>query len=244
MKHTLIRSAHLRAAEVDAEGAVTVDRRTTLLWLATAMAAAAPLAACGESRNGFVWTIPQPITGKGYGRDPKLMDPTVPWPLTLTRAELVACGAVCDLILPATSDAPSASGLGVPAFINEWISAPYPSQQKDRELIVPGLAWLDAEAKARGGSTFARASADKQKAIADDIAFKDRVKPGLEKAAAFFSRMRALAMGAYYTTPEGWWLIGYPGNKPGGGPYPGPTPEALAHIKGVIEKMGLTYTPV
>jgi hypothetical protein len=241
MSHTLIRANHPRPT---ADEPLVVDRRTTLLWLATAMAAAAPLAACGESPTPFTWAVPTPIAGKGYGKDPELMDPAVPWPLTMTKAELAACTALCDLILPADGDAPSASAVGVPAFINEWVSAPYPDQQKHREIIIPGLAWLDHEAKSRGGGTFARSSAAIRKAIADDVAFKDKVKPGLEKGGEFFARMRSLTMGAYYTTPQGWKVIGYPGNTPGDGPYPGPTPEALDHIKGVIEKMGLKYTPV
>ena len=46
----------------------------------------------------------------------------------------------------------------------------------------------------------------------------------------------------YKRQREGWAEIGYMGNTPGTGDYPGPTPEALAHIKGVIEGMGLKYT--
>lgn len=237
MEHTLIQTVE----PVIGDTGLAVDRRTTLRWLAAAMAAAAPLAACGESKSGLVWNVPQPLTGKGYGKDPNMQEPTVPWPLTLTRAELMACTALCDLILPKDGDAPSASEVGVPAFINEWVSAPYPSQQEQRGLIVPGLAWLDDEAMKRSGSQFAHISLDKQKAIADDIAFKGKVKPGLEKPAEFFARMRSLTMGAYFTTPEGWKVIGYPGNKAGNGPYPGPTPEALTHIKGVIEGMGLKF---
>ncbi len=233
MKHTLIRTTTAPAPE-------GVDRRTTLRWMAAVMTLATPLAACGESPQPFVWTPPTPLTGPGYGKDPNLLEPAVPWPLTLTKAEQVACTALVDLILPADGDAPSASAVGVPAFIDEWVSAPYPDQQEDRALILPGLAWLDAEAHLRGKKNFALASEDVRKSIADDIAFKDRVKPGLEKQGAFFARMRALTMGAYFTTPEGWKVIGYPGAKPGTtGPYPGPTPEALAHIKGVVEGMGL-----
>jgi hypothetical protein len=221
---------------------VVVDRRMTLRWLAAGVAAG-QIAACGDNKvsNGLAWPEPPPITAKGYGKDPNLNEPTVPWPLTMTRQELLTTAALADLIMPAEGDAPSASEVGVPAFVNEWVSAPYPDQQAQRKLIIPGLSWLDNEAATRGGQKFSHASTDVQKAIADDIAFKDRVKPGLEKPAEFFTRMRSLTMGAYYTTPEGWKAIGYPGNRPGTGPYPGPTPEALAHIKGVIEGMGLKF---
>jgi hypothetical protein len=221
---------------------IAVDRRTTLRWIAASVAAG-QLAACGEKFGAKDdWLAPPELTAKGYGKDPNLNEPTVPWPLTMTPQELLATAALADLILPAEGEAPSASQVGVPAFINEWVSAPYPDQQKQRALIIPGLAWLDREASKRSGQVFAKLKLDEQKAIADDIAFKGKVKAGHEKPAEFFSRMRSLTMGAYYTTPEGWKVIGYPGNTPvASGPYPGPTPEALAHIKNVIEGKGLKF---
>jgi hypothetical protein len=221
---------------------MVVDRRTTLRWIAAAVASG-HLAACGESAEGFAWFEPQPLTGKGYGGDPNMLEPSVPWGLTLTTKELVATKALVDLILPAEGNWPSASDAGTPAFIDEWVSAPYPDQQKDRALILPGLAWIDAEATKRSGKEFVLAGAEVQKAIADEIAFKDRVAPGLEKQGAFFARMRALTLGAYFTSPKGWEEIGYPGNKPGTGAYAGPTPEAIDHMRGLVEGMGLTFTP-
>jgi len=219
---------------------IQVDRRTTLRWIAAAVASG-QLAACGEKFGNDDWLAPPALTGPGYGKDPSLMEPKVPWTLTMTRIELEATAGLVDLILPADGGAPSASQVGVPAFINEWVSAPYPDQQKQRGLIIPGLAWLDREAMTRGGQRFSHAPPETRRMIADDIAFKDKVKPGYEKPAEFFARMRALTLGAYYTTPEGWKEIGYPGNTPVLGDYPGPTPEALEHIKGVIEAKGLKF---
>jgi hypothetical protein len=216
---------------------IEVDRRTTLRWFA--VFAAAPLAACGETARSAAWGGLKPISAPTIGRDPDILKPAVPWPLTLTRTELVACAALSDLILPAEPGASSASQVGVPAFIDEWVSAPYPVQQEHRGLIVPGLAWLDEEATRRGGVIFAASTTAVQTSIADDIAFAGKVKPGLKNQAAFFARMRSLTLGAYYTTPEGWKQIGYMGNRPSKGPYPGPTPEAMAHIKKTIEAMGL-----
>jgi hypothetical protein len=226
----------------NAPAILAVDRRTTLRWLAAAMATGS-LSACGQKPGGIEWAELVPIKAPGIGKDPNLLEPIVPWPLTLTRAELAAAAAVSDFILPAEGDAPAPSQVGVPAFIDEWVSAPYPDQHRDRQLIVPGLAWIDRESYSTGNTPFASASSATQAAILDRIAWKDRVEPGLEKPAEFFTRMRALTLGAYYTTPEGWADIGYPGAKPTTGPYPGPTPEALEHIKGVIESMGLTFTP-
>jgi hypothetical protein len=218
---------------------VEVDRRTTLRWFA--VFAAAPLAACGETARSAMWGGLKPISAPTIGRDPNMLKPTVPWPLTMTRAERLACAALSDLILPAEAGASSASQAGVPAFIDEWISAPYETQQAHRDLIVPGLAWLDEEAKRRGGSTFAASTPAVQASIADDIAYAGKIKPGMEKPAAFFARMRSLTLGAYYTTPEGWKQIGYVGNRPYTGPYKGPTPEAMADIKRRVEAMGLTF---
>lgn len=220
---------------------IAVDRRVTLKWLMGAMAAG-QLAACGDGAKGLSWPEMEAIKAAGVGKDPDFANIAVPWPLTMTQAQLEMTAELADLILPGEGDIPAPSKVGVPAFINEWISAPYPDQHKDRVLIVNGLAWLDEESKVRNGVPFVRAEARAQAAILDDIAFKDRVKPGLEKPAEFFGRMRSLTLGAFYTTREGWADIGYMGNTPGTGDYPGPTPEALAHIRGVIEGMGLTYT--
>lgn len=221
---------------------IAIDRRVTLKWLMGALAVG-QLAACGDGAKGLSWPELEAINAAGIGKDPNLADPVVPWPLTLTAAQLETTAELVDLILPGEGAIPAPSKVGVPAFVNEWVSAPYPDQHADRVLIVNGLAWLDEESKVRNGVPFIRAEASAQKAILDDIAFKDKVKPGLEKPAEFFGRMRSLTLGAFYTTREGWTDIGYMGNTPGTGDYAGPTPEAAAHIKGVIESMGLTYTP-
>lgn len=215
-------------------GGLAVDRRTTLAWLAAALAI--PETARGSGLEGTSWPVValKPVTAPGYGVDPDMLNPAVPWPLTLTKTELKAATALCDMILPADGQYSAASAVGVPAFVDEWISAPYPKQQQDRALIVPGLAWTDAESVRRFGKPFADAADGERRAICDDIAFAKRVKPGFEKPAAFFANLRRLTLRAYYATEEGWAQLGYMGNTPSEGPYPGPTPEAMAHIQQVI----------
>jgi len=218
-------------------GGLAVDRRTTLAWLAAALAV--PEAARGSGLEGTDWPAARltPVTAPGYGVDPDLLNPTVPWPLTLTVAERHAAAAVCDMILPADGGYSAASALGVPAFVDVWVSAPYPRQQQDRALIVPGLGWTDAESVRRFGKPFADAAVAERSAICDDIAFAGRVRPGFAKPAAFFAAMRKLTLRAYYSTEEGWAQLGYIGNTPGTGPYPGPTSEAMAHIQQAIARM-------
>lgn len=225
----------------NSSGLVQIDRRVTIKWLMGAMAMG-QLAACGDQAKGVTWQEMAAIQAKGVGTDINFNNTAAPWPLTMTEAELVATAALVDLILPGEGSIPPPSKVGVPAFINEWVSAPYPDQHEDRQLIIPGLAWLDEQSNKRNGVIFAKADPSKQKAILDEIAFKDKVTPGLEKPAEFFGRMRSLTLGAFYTTREGWADIGYQGNTPGTGDYAGPTPEALSHIKSVIEGMGLKFT--
>ncbi len=163
----------------------------------------------------------------GIGRDPKLMQKDIPWPRVLTPEEMRTVTALSDVMIPADEFGPAASAVGVPDFINEWVSAPYEQQQKDGKVIRTGLAWIDAEAKKRFGKSFANASLKNQTALLDDI-----VKGGTaanKKAYGFFKTFRDKATGGYYSTPEGWKAIGYVGNMPMT-EFPGPPPEVLKHL--------------
>ena len=57
---------------------------------------------------------------------------------------------------------PSASAIGVPEMIDEWVSAPYPRQQRDRSFLIAGLEWLDYEAKRRFDDSFVNCSENQQ----------------------------------------------------------------------------------
>ena len=111
--------------------------------------------------------------------------------------------------------------------------------QADRSLIVSGLAWLDAESRQRFGKNFSQASDAQRREIFDLVAFKNKVAPGYERPAAFFVRMRALMLAGFYSLPEGMKDIGYMGNQPSVGPYPGPPAEALAHLNAALAKLNL-----
>ena len=119
---------------------------------------------------------------------------------------------LCDLIIPADEMSPSASSVGVVDFIDEWISAPYPQQRADREIVLAGLVWIDAEAQKRFGKTFSTLDAKQQSAIADDICSAGKAAPPFATAAKFFAKFRDLTAGGFYTTPVGMKDIGYTGN--------------------------------
>jgi hypothetical protein len=165
----------------------------------------------------------------GYGTDPDLVKewkPGGPWPLTLTEQGRLTVRVLCDLIIPSDEHSPAASEVGVVEFIDEWISAPYPQQRADRDVILEGLAWIEAEAQTRFGSSFGKVSDAQRAAIADDICSPAKAAPGFARAAGFFARFRDLTAGGFYTTPVGMKDIGYRGNTPLAA-FDGPPREAL-----------------
>ena len=66
----------------------------------------------------------------------------------------------------------------------------------------------------------------------------DAAKSG-PQGKAFLDRMKFLTTGAYFTSAQGIEELGYIGNVALEGDYPGPTPEALAHLDGVLAKLNL-----
>src|SRR5687767_10492046 len=62
------------------------------------------------------------------GTDPNLRAKIIPWERVLSEAEMKTVTALCDVIIPADEKSPAASAVGVPDFINEWVSAPYDQQ--------------------------------------------------------------------------------------------------------------------
>jgi hypothetical protein len=208
-----------------------LPRRTVLKWFAAA-AAATQLPDFGN--NSLASAAP---ASKGYGSDPdlsKFYQPGDFWPLTLTKAQRATVTALADLILPADHLGPAASDVHVPEMIDEWVSAPYPVQQKDREALLPGLQWLEEESNKRFAKPFPSLSEAEKRAIADDICWPPDAKPEFKKAATFFIKFRSLAASAYYGTEAGWKAIGYVGNVPLA-KFDGPPPE-------VLEKLGVVQT--
>ncbi len=200
-----------------------INRRTALKWMLTAAASTALAPALVKAGSAA------PAAAQGYGTDPDLLKVYQPgelWPLTFTEAQRHTAAVLSDIIIPAEGGNPAASAVGVVDFIDEWISAPYPQQAKDRPAILSGLEWIDAEAMKRGGRPFAQLAAAQQAAICDDICQPAAARPEFKTAAHFFSVYRNLTAGGYYTTPQGAKDIGYVGNTPIV-TFDGPPPEVL-----------------
>lgn len=201
-----------------------IDRREAIKWIVAATATVSLL-------NFRSFGAPVP-TAHGYGTDPDLMKDYKPgdlWPLTFTREQRRAVAALCDVIIPADDRSPGASRVGVPDFIDEWVSAPYPAQQADRQEILEGLAWLDGESKTRLGNAFADLNDAQMSSICDDICYVPRVKRKFKAAARFFARFRNLTASGFYTTPQGWKDIQYIGNV-ALAKFDGPPPEVMKYL--------------
>ena len=177
-------------------------------------------------------TAASPITVTGYGTDPDMIKSYKPgdvWPLTLTADQRITAAALCAVIIPADATSPSAAELGVHDFIDEWISAPYPEQARDRPIIIDGLAWIEGTAQQRFNRHFAALTAAEKNTICDDICSKEKASPTHVPAAQFFARFRDLTAGGFYTTPQGMNDIGYVGNMPLI-TFDGPPPEVLKQL--------------
>jgi hypothetical protein len=200
-----------------------MDRREAIKWV---MAASATVSALNYSSFGAPTTAP----GIGIGTDPNLLEPVVPWPRTLTPAQLRTVAALCDTIIPQDDRSPSASAVGVPDFLDEWVSAPYPEQQADREQILEGLEWLNAESKTRFKKEFAELAETERQQMCDDICHVPTAKREFKSSARFFAKFRNLTAGGFYTTLEGMKDIQYVGNV-ALETFEGPPPEVLKHLR-------------
>ncbi len=201
-----------------------LDRRSAIKWMLTAAASVALMDRAGMAAEG--------ATPSGYGTDPdlvKLYKPGDVWALTFTETQRRTVTALCDTIIPADDKSPAASKVGVPDFIDEWISAPYPGHSDDKRTVLEGVMWIDAESQKRFGNNFADLVLKQKNAICDDICAFGKAKPEFKKAAGFFRKFRDLTAGGFYSTPEGMKDIGYVGNVPTVN-FDGPTPEALKHL--------------
>ena len=188
-----------------------IDRRTALAWIGVVV--------YGPKMGG------ERIT-RGYGTDPKLAKPEkAPWSRIMIPAQLQTAAILADFILPASGAAPSASSLGIPDFIDEWVSAPYPDQVKDRPVVMAGLNALSVHVLNAG-------AADRMAALKALPASTDPV------TRKFWKKFRGLTIGAYYTTEAGFKDIGYIGNVSRASD-PGPSAEVKAVLERELAKLGL-----
>ena len=147
-----------------------------------------------------------------YGRTPKEIehDEKVNSEVYFNDHELATIAVLCDIILPKTKTAGSATDAEVPAFI-EFIVKDLPYHQLPMR---GGLMWLDGEANRRYNKEFMACTSEEEIAIIDDIAYPDPdgKKPELAPGIKFFNLIRNLTVTGYYTTKIGFEDLGVTSN--------------------------------
>ncbi len=129
-------------------------------------------------------------------------------PKFFTAHEWATVALLADLIIPKDGRSGSATDAGVPEFI-DFMMVDRPDGQ------VPmrgGLAWLDAEARARFGRNFREAAAAERTALLDDIAYPRAARPEFSHGVAFFSRFRDMVATGFWTSKMGIADLQYMGN--------------------------------
>lgn len=152
------------------------------------------------------------VEKEGYGRTPEeeALDEELYSEQFFNTHELETIAVLCDIILPATLSAGSATDAGVPEFI-EFIVKDMPYHQLP---LRGGVMWLDNRSGKLYQKEFIACSDVRQKALLDEIAYPEKAPAGLEQGVRFFTHMRNLTLTGYYTTKMGIEDLAYKGNTP------------------------------
>ena len=118
---------------------------------------------------------------------------------------------LADIIIPKDERSGSATDAKAPEFM-DFMLAEKDTSEDSKVQMRGGLAWMDAEMRARFGSDFISSSDTQRRALLDDIAYGKKVKPELRRGATFFNRFRASVGGAFFSSAMGWQDLKYMGN--------------------------------
>jgi len=112
----------------------------------------------------------------------------------LSEAQLALVAAIADTILP-RSDTPSATDVGVPAFVDVVVSENY--TDVDRVAFVAGLDAIEARAKTAGGDAFAQLAPSARATVIESIEGEQsrRADP-----ARTYWRLKGLIVHGYFTS--------------------------------------------
>jgi hypothetical protein len=186
-----------------------MDRRDTLkTLLVSSFAGGLILNGCSPG----VSEAPAEVIREDYGRTPEEKDRDVELykKQFFTERELETIALLCDLILPASATAGSATDAGVPEFI-EFISKDIPQHQIP---LRGGIMWLNNRSNRKYGMDFLALNDSQHKEMLDEIAYPEKASPEVAQGVSFFTLMRNLTLTGYYTTKTGIEDLGYKGNTP------------------------------
>ncbi|ARA92053.1 hypothetical protein AWN76_001960 [Rhodothermaceae bacterium RA] len=129
-------------------------------------------------------------------------------PAFFTPHEWQTLRVLVDYIIPADDRSGSATDAGVPEFI-DFTMVDRPALQTPMR---GGLAWLDLECRDRFGEPFVKCRGAQQRAVLDDIAYPDDADPRFSHGVRFFTLLRDLTAGGFFSSKMGVEDLGYKGN--------------------------------
>jgi hypothetical protein len=149
-------------------------------------------------------------------------------PNFFTAAEFATIVALADMIIPKDERSGSASDAGAPEFVDHFVA-----MQEERQVAMRGgLVWLDTECRRRFDKGFMACAEAERRQVLDDIAYPARADARLSHGVRFFSALRDLVAGGFWSSRVGVKDLGYQGNVPT--QWDG-APQA------VLDKLGLKY---
>jgi gluconate 2-dehydrogenase gamma chain len=142
--------------------------------------------------------------------------PAGPYPPKVFDAhEWATVRLLADMVIPRDERSGGATDASVPEFIDAIASDVLATPREREELqtrLHGGLRWLDRQSRARYGKDFVGSAETERTALLDAIAWPDRVAPGLEAGAAFFTAFRDLVASGFWSSRVGVEDLGYQGN--------------------------------
>jgi gluconate 2-dehydrogenase gamma chain len=150
-------------------------------------------------------------------------------PKFFTAAEYAVVTTLADMIIPKDERSGSASDAGVPEFVDYFVNA-----QEERQVAMRGgLVWLDTECRRRFDKAFMGCSDAERRQVLDDIAYPAKADKRLSQGVHFFTSLRDLVAGGFWSSKIGVADIGYQGNVPVG--------EWNGAPQTVLDKVGVKY---
>jgi hypothetical protein len=151
----------------------------------------------------------------------------------LTDAQLALVGAIADTILP-RSGSPSATDVGVPAFINIIVSENY--TDGDRASFVAGLDAIEAHVKTNAGGPMTTLAPERR---GDAVGAIEALTDRRSEPARTYWRLKGLVIHGYFTSERVMKDVLHteimPGKFDGNAPMPGaarPARNSGEHVHG------------
>ena len=156
----------------------------------------------------FTWTEAEAARAAASAQTARFAArPFAPKFFTATEYRLVR--TLVDIIIPKDERSGSATEAGVPEFM-DFMMIDQPARQV---AMRGGLAWLDVECQKRFDKVFVDCTDAERAAVLDDIAWPAKAKLEHAHGVAFFSSVRDLTAGGFWTTKAGIEDLQYLGNR-------------------------------